>query len=212
MRLDNPTAPARAATAPRAPNHAKARQTLPPRPITAPVQNEPTAPASGAMLTRAESPPRRTSPAPQKTHTAPQTRARRRETNPLSPLCLRVSVPHFLSPVSPSFPQAKPAITPRKPAKNPHFSPARLASISCPTLHPINPYINTRPRDTNHATFFPATHPSKPPLQKLQAASTFPINRPPSARAGANRTHLPACRTNPLPIYLPKIHLYNPGR
>jgi hypothetical protein len=110
MRVDNPTAPARATTAPRAPNPAKARPTLPTRPITRPVQNEPTATASGAML------------------------------------------------VSPSFPRAKPAITPRKPAENPHFARARLASISCPTLNPIDPYIHPRPRDTNHATFFPATH------------------------------------------------------
>jgi hypothetical protein len=181
MRFDNSTAPARAATAPRAPNHAKARQTLP----------TPHHPAR-AKRTHLHAP--RNS---QSRHLFPNRQfaiANRQSPNPhhrasakRSHLLPRLSA--SASPISsldsPSISRAKPAITPRKPPKNPHFAAARLAPISCPTLNPINPYIHPRPQDANRATFFPATHPQKPPLQKATSCCDFASserrNKPPVA-------------------------------
>ncbi|MDB5323198.1 MAG: hypothetical protein JWN40_4829 [Phycisphaerales bacterium] len=159
---------------------AKPRQSAP-NPATAPVQNEPTStplktasPATSSPIGNSQSPIGN----PQTPTTAP---AQNEPT--FSPISPRRRLP-FLPPIHPHFPAPNPRLLRENPRKTLTLPPARLAPISCPTLNPINPYINSRPRDTNHATFFPQPT-SKPPLQKATSCCDFASserrNKPPVA-------------------------------
>src|SRR5258706_7634625 len=60
-------------------------------------------------------------------------------------------------PIPPAIHPLKPAKILQKPAKNPHFPPARLTSVSSSTPHPINPYLHSLSQGRDQPTFFPAS-------------------------------------------------------
>jgi hypothetical protein len=165
MRTDNPIPRPRATTTQRAPNPAKAPQNTPKRAV------------HRARAKRTQVSPRRLRAS--SSHSSPISRRASAQikpsTHPLifKPACRADYSPLHL-PDSPSFPPAKTAKTPQKPAKNPHFAPARRAANPLATPHPVNSYSHSLPQSRAHATFFPA--------QTLSAPAQKQVNLPLAAR------------------------------
>ncbi|MDB5320075.1 MAG: hypothetical protein JWN40_1706, partial [Phycisphaerales bacterium] len=121
-----------------------------------------------------------------------------------------------ITPISPRFPNAKPAKTLQKPAKNPHFAPTRRMPIFTSTPYPINPYIRPLSQRRVQATFFPtpATNPTRPMHETARKCTVSakcefsPAHFTTQPRAGAKRTHRPASTTilhPPSSIFHPRL-------